>query len=83
MLAEIIQLRRELHMYPETSGLESNTAERIISFIKMYNPTEIIENIGGNGIAAIYEFSSRHSNLVKSSYSFNLLKKMDKELTKC
>ncbi len=54
---EIILLRKELHKHPELSGYEYKTAQRIINFIEKNNPTDIIKNIGGTGIAAIYEFS--------------------------
>ena len=50
-------MRRELHKYPELSGSEKNTAKRIQSFIEIHHPTKIIKNIGGTGLAAIYEYS--------------------------
>ena len=58
MINEIIKLRRELHQNPELSGLESKTANHIRSFFDLHHPTEIIENLGGQGLAAIYEFST-------------------------
>ena len=57
MISEVIKLRKKLHQFPELSGLEFNTAQRIKSFINTHYPTKIIENIGGNGLAVIYEFS--------------------------
>ncbi|MEH6407928.1 MAG: amidohydrolase [Leeuwenhoekiella sp.] len=57
MLNKIKKLRKDLHQNPELSGKEINTAKRIKAFINAHNPTEIIENIGGNGLAAIYNFS--------------------------
>jgi len=53
---EIINLRRELHQYPELSGLEFETVKRIRKFIEPYNPTAIIDNIGDTGLAVIYEY---------------------------
>ncbi|KAA3623204.1 MAG: amidohydrolase [Bacteroidetes bacterium] len=50
-------LRKELHRYPELSGSETQTARRIKAFIELHHPTKIIDQLGGNGIAAIYEFS--------------------------
>jgi len=56
---EILELRKDLHKYPELSGYEFETAKRIRNFIEKYNPTKIIDNIGGTGIAAVYEFSQK------------------------
>jgi len=52
--SELISLRRELHKYPELSGKETDTAERIIQFAEKFNPDEIIKNISGNGLAIIF-----------------------------
>ena len=52
----LVRLRKELHQHPELSGEESVTAKRIVDFVKDYHPTNIIENIGGAGVAVIYEF---------------------------
>ena len=56
---EIIDLRRELHSKPELSNFEYNTSTIIKNFIERHNPTEIIEGIGGAGIAAIYEYPKK------------------------
>ena len=58
MISEIVKLRKTLHQFPELSGAEVDTAKRIKSFINTHHPTKIIENIGGNGLAAVYEFST-------------------------
>ena len=58
MTSKLIQLRKELHQHPELSGLEVNTAQRIQSFIQEYHPTKIVQNLGGQGFAAVYEFSA-------------------------
>jgi metal-dependent amidase/aminoacylase/carboxypeptidase family protein len=55
MISIIKNLRKELHQYPEVSGKEVNTAKRIKAFIEKHHPTEIIENIGGNALAVVYE----------------------------
>jgi len=49
MNQKIIKLRRELHKYPELSNDEYKTSERIINFIKEYNPDEIIQ-LGETGV---------------------------------
>jgi len=46
-------------MYPELSGYEFETAERVRKFIEKYHPTKIVNNIGRTGLAAVYEFSEK------------------------
>lgn len=50
----LTRLRHELHQNPELSGVEYQTAERIIAFIKQYNPSEIIYPIAETGIIAVF-----------------------------
>jgi len=50
----ITRLRKELHQHPELSNLEVDTAKRIKSFFLDLNPSNIIEKIGGTGIAFEY-----------------------------
>ena len=52
----LVQLRKQLHQNPELSGKEHFTAKRIIEFVKKYHPAEIISDIGGAGVAVVYEF---------------------------
>ncbi|WP_208022750.1 amidohydrolase [Flavobacterium jejuense] len=54
-MEELIQLRQELHQYPEISGNESKTAQRILDFLSKYKPDQMITNLGGEGILAIYK----------------------------
>ena len=56
MIEELIKLRKEIHQHPELSGQEIATSKRIINFIKSHSPTKIIDNIGGHGLAVVYEF---------------------------
>ena len=58
MIDSIIQLRRKLHQNPELSGSEIQTATTIKNFIAHHHPTQILENLGGHGLAAVYTFSS-------------------------
>ncbi len=51
------ELRRELHKHPELSGAEHGTAARLHDFIASCGPTEIVEGIGGCGLAAIFAFN--------------------------
>jgi alanine racemase len=45
-----------LHKNPELSGHETETAKRIAGFLGSYQPTKLIEGIGGTGVAAIYSY---------------------------
>jgi len=54
-LQKIVELRHELHQRPELSDSEVVTAEKIISFLAQYNPSELIQGIGGNGIACVFK----------------------------
>lgn len=47
--------RKELHCYPELSGKEEHTAQRIIKFLEPSKPDQVIRNIGGHGLAFIYD----------------------------
>ena len=56
---EILELRHNLHANPDASNKEYGTSEIIKSFIAKHHPTEIIEGIGGAGVAAVYRFSKK------------------------
>ena len=47
--------RYELHKYPELSGNEHQTASRIIEFNKQFPADKVLTNIGGAGVALVYE----------------------------
>lgn len=64
MITAIHQLRRDLHQYPELSGQEALTAQRIETFIRTYHDTEIISGLGGHGLAAVYPFSDEGPTIV-------------------
>ena len=51
---QLITLRQELHQYPEVSNSEEETAQRISGFLRSTFPDELVQNIGGHGIAAVY-----------------------------
>ena len=53
-LEKAIQLRKSLHRYPELSGEEKQTATRIKKFLSAQQPDEIIEGLGGHGLAAVF-----------------------------
>jgi len=54
-LNTIQDLRKELHQYPEYSGREKKTAARIQEFCADFKPDFVIEKLGGNGFALVFE----------------------------
>ena len=48
------RLRKEIHKHPELSNQEVDTAKRIKSYFSDLNPSNIIEGIGGTGVAFEY-----------------------------
>ncbi len=51
---ELIRIRHHLHSIPELSGKESATAEYLGAFLQGCNPDNLITELGGTGIAAVY-----------------------------
>jgi amidohydrolase len=51
----VITFRKELHQHPELSGQEKNTSNRILGFVKKSQPDAIVENIGGHGLAFVFD----------------------------
>jgi amidohydrolase len=56
MFETIKSFRKKLHENPELSGFEVKTAAEIKAFVRRHYDTQIIENIGGNGLAVVYDF---------------------------
>lgn len=54
-MEQLIALRHQLHQHPEASGCEVDTAERICQFLERYAPNQLIRNVGGHGVIAIYQ----------------------------
>jgi amidohydrolase len=52
---ELTAWRRRLHQIPEVSGEEIETAREVVRFLAGTSPDAIIENLGGTGVAAIYD----------------------------
>ncbi|MEX0771334.1 MAG: amidohydrolase [Balneolaceae bacterium] len=48
------EVRRHLHRHPEISGEEASTASYIVSELKKTQPVKVYQNIGGQGVAAVY-----------------------------
>jgi amidohydrolase len=53
-LDTIIRLRRELHQYPEISGRETKTAERLENYFRRLEPDAVLTNLGGHGLAFVF-----------------------------
>ncbi|TDK45468.1 amidohydrolase [Algoriphagus formosus] len=51
----LIHLRHSLHQHPEIAGEETETAQRILEFFKPLQADEVIENLGGTGLAFIFK----------------------------
>ena len=54
-LAELIAFRRDLHRFPEISNEEEQTARRVLEFLSDTNPSEVLTNLGGFGVALVFD----------------------------
>ena len=54
-MQELIELRHILHAHPELSGQEALTNGILNQWVKQTLPDQLIEKIGGFGLAAIYK----------------------------
>lgn len=57
-LAELTQIRRVLHQFPEVSGQERETAARVIAALQDLGADEIVTGLGGHGVAAVFNGAS-------------------------
>lgn len=55
LIAELTELRRSLHRAPEISGEEKTTARRMVDWLRGCGADEIIEGLGGHGVAGIFD----------------------------
>jgi len=55
LLKNLRSFRHELHAFPELSGQEVKTSMRIRDFLLQAAPDEIITNLGGYGLAAVFD----------------------------
>jgi len=60
MKLDLKETRKHLHKNPELSGNEKETSKYIAEVLQQFSPDKIITQLGGNGIAAI--FNSEYSN---------------------
>lgn len=52
---KLIEVRRKLHRFPELSGQEYDTARMLKQVLTSYNPDRLVEHLGGNGLAVVFE----------------------------
>lgn len=51
----LTNFRHELHQNPEVAGEEKETSSKILAFFSELNPDNMIENLGGHGLAFIFK----------------------------
>ncbi|MGL5010363.1 MAG: amidohydrolase, partial [Paracoccaceae bacterium] len=54
-ITELTDIRRDLHRHPELSGEERETAARVVRHLASCHPDQIITELGGHGLAAIWQ----------------------------
>jgi amidohydrolase len=54
-LTELVALRRELHSHAELAGEEVVTGRVIRSFVEAHEPHELVTELGGTGLAAVFQ----------------------------
>lgn len=54
LVAELTTMRHRLHAAPEISGKEEDTARMVAEFLATCGPEEILTNLGGHGVAALF-----------------------------
>lgn len=52
---ELQAFRHELHRHPEVSGEERETARRVFEALQPLAPSRIVTDLGGHGIAAVFD----------------------------
>ncbi|MBO9652800.1 MAG: amidohydrolase [Agrobacterium tumefaciens] len=54
-MLDLVELRHDLHRHPEISGEEKETARRIRTFLKQAKPDRLLADLGGHGVAAVFD----------------------------
>lgn len=55
---EQVELRRELHRYPDLSNQEGATAARLRGYLERHRPDRIVTGVGGSGLLAVFRGES-------------------------
>lgn len=62
-LDDLKKLRHQLHQYAEVSNNEKVTSQIIKNRLAHYKPDEIIENVGGHGLVALFKGEKEGKNI--------------------
>lgn len=54
-MIDVVAFRRRLHEQPEISNEEEQTARAVVSFLAPTNPDAVVPQLGGHGVAVIYD----------------------------
>lgn len=54
-IVELTALRHELHRFPELSGEEGQTAQRIRDALTLLGPDTLLTGLGGTGLAVVFD----------------------------
>lgn len=54
-VVELQAFRHDLHRHPEVSGEERETARRVVEALRPLAPSKLLTEIGGHGVAAVFE----------------------------
>lgn len=92
-IKELISIRHYLHANPELSEEEHNTADFIAKELKNYSNCEVVTNIGGTGVLAIFSGESDGETIlfrceldalpIKEINEFSYKSKVDNVSHKC
>ena len=63
-ISYLTNFRKKLHQFPELSGDEKQTAQAVVDELKLCNPTTIITELGGHGVAAIFKGSLKGETIL-------------------
>ncbi|MBX9467985.1 MAG: amidohydrolase [Rhizobium sp.] len=63
-IVELQAFRHELHRHPEVSGQERETARRVVEALRPLSPAKVLTDLGGHGVAAIFEGSAAGPTLL-------------------
>ncbi len=62
-LNSLEELRKELHQNAELSNEEKITAQILKTYVSQFNPDQLIENMGGYGVVAVFKGASEGKNI--------------------
>lgn len=54
-VVELQAFRHDLHRHPEVSGEERETARRVVEALRPLEPSKLLTELGGHGVAAVFE----------------------------